>query len=212
MAPASKTDEPIKLYRLPEEVVAVEIEGATPLIPHRWSEKSLRLMRDKQTGATASSTRNRDPKVPEREAYDSCYWLKVETPGGVKEVGAMPAPAFKAAIVGGARFFESLSMAAAKSLFYVEGEGPDQLVPIAGNWIIREDTPRNASGVADLRYRMMFGLPWSATLHIRYIPTQIDPESILNLVDAGGRGGVGDWRPSSPKSHTGSYGQFRVCG
>ena len=151
-------------------------------------------MRDKQTSSSVSA-RKRDPKVPEQEAYDSCYWLKTETPDGIKEVGAMPAPAFKAAIVGGARFFDSLTMTAVKSLLYVEGEGPDQLIPVTGDSITREDTPRNATGVADLRYRMMFGLPWSATLNIHYMPTQTDPETILALVDAGGRGRIGDWRP-----------------
>ena len=30
------------------------------------------------------------------------------------------------------------------------------------------------------------------------------------LVDAAGIGGVGEWRPTSPKSATGSYGTFRV--
>lgn len=202
-------DGPIYLERITEEILTIEIDGVTPVIPHRWSEKSLRLMRDKQTSATVSA-RKRDPKVPEEEAYDSCYWLKTETSEGVKEVGALPAPAFKAAIVGGARFFPSITMTQVKSLLYVEGDGPDQLVPITGDWIMREDTPRNASGVADLRYRMMFGLPWSVTLKIHYVPSQVHAETIYALVDAGGRGGVGDWRPNSPKSQTGSYGQFRV--
>jgi len=205
----AKQDGPIHLTRLSEEILTVEIDGVTPVIPHRWSEKSLRLMRDKQTGS-AVSARKREPKVPAEEAYDSCYWMKTETADGIKEVGALPASAFKASIVGGARFFDSVTMTEVKGLIYVEGDGPDQLVPITGEWIMREDTPRNASGVADLRYRMMFGLPWSTTLKIHYIPERVDVETILALVDAGGRGGVGDWRPNSPKSQTGSYGQFRV--
>jgi hypothetical protein len=61
----------------------------------------------------------------------------------------------------------------------------------------------------DLRYRNYF-FPWKAVLNIRFISDAIDADSILALVDAGGRGGVGDWRPSSPKSATGTYGQYRV--
>jgi len=29
-------------------------------------------------------------------------------------------------------------------------------------------------------------------------------------VDAGGNGGVGDWRPSAPKSLTGTFGRYEV--
>ena len=39
----------------------------------------------------------------------------------------------------------------------------------------------------------------------------IDEASVIALVDAAGMGGVGEWRPSAPKSATGSYGQFRVA-
>jgi hypothetical protein len=45
-------------------------------------------------------------------------------------------------------------MVMVKTLLYVEGDGSDQLVPIYGPHRMREDTPRNASGVADLRYRV----------------------------------------------------------
>jgi hypothetical protein len=121
----------------------------------------------------------------------------------------MPATAFKAAMVGACRLFEGISMTQAKSLFYVVGEGDEQLVPIEGEARVREDTPRNQTGVADLRYRMQF-YPWSTTLVVRFTKVAIDADSIAALLDAGGRGGVGDWRPSSPKSHTGTFGQFEV--
>ena len=74
---------------------------------------------------------------------------------------------------------------------------------------MREDMPRNANGVADLRYRPEFW-PWSATLLVKYIPTQLDKDSVWNLVDASGLQGVGSWRPSSPKSMSGTFGQYRV--
>ena len=98
-----------------------------------------------------------------------------------------------------------------KQTVLVIGEGPDQLVPIEfGEVTMREDTPRNASGVADLRYRAQFW-PWSATLRVRTIEGQFDHESVLSLVDAAGIGGVGEWRPTSPKSATGTYGTFEVA-
>ena len=99
-----------------------------------------------------------------------------------------------------------------KQTVLVIGDGPDQLVPIEyGDITMREDTPRNASGVADLRYRAQYW-PWSTTLRVRTIEGQFDNESILALVDAAGIGGVGEWRPTSPKSATGTYGTFEVAG
>ena len=45
-----------------------------------------------------------------------------------------------------------------------------------------------------------------------FLEKPIDADSVVALVDAGGRLGVGDWRPSSPKSATGIYGQYKVEG
>jgi hypothetical protein len=74
---------------------------------------------------------------------------------------------------------------------------------------MREDTPRNSNGSADLRYRYEFR-NWHARPEISYLAGLIDQDSILALLDAAGRGGLGEWRPSAPKSLTGIYGQFRV--
>lgn len=199
----------IELRRLEEGVVTVEVEGKTPVIPHRWSEKAIRMMADKQSGIGVKA--KREPKDPEQEAHDSCYWIDVEDEagGGIVTKAGIPATAFKAAMVGACRFFEGLTMTQAKLLFYVEGIGKDQLVPIDGKGEMRTDTPRNATGVADLRYRYAF-YPWSAKLTIRFLPSVITHNSVLALLDGAGRGGVGDWRPSAPKSATGTFGQFRV--
>jgi hypothetical protein len=202
---SSATSGAIVLDRLEDVVVTAMIEGVTPVIPHRWSEKAIAMMADKQQNP-GRRTKQREAKNPEQEAFDSCYWLARNGDGSVP---AMPSTAFKAAMVTGARFFDQLTMTSAKQLVYVEGEGPDQLVEIQGERHLREDTPRNANGTADLRYRYAF-FPWRAELRIRFLPHLIDPDSVLTLLDAGGRGGVGDWRPSSPRSSTGTFGQFRV--
>jgi hypothetical protein len=180
--------------------------GTTPLIPHRWSQKAIAMMQVKQSQPGVRA--KREAKDPEQEAYDSCYWLKDEAG---EDVPAMPATAFKAAMVGACRFFEGLTMTAAKQIFYVVGEGPDQLVRISGDMTMRTDTPRNATGVADLRYRNAF-FPWSTTLTVRFLPGILTPDSVIALLDAAGRGGVGDWRPSAPRSATGTYGQWTVPG
>lgn len=191
---------PITLRRLEDALIEVAIVGLSPVIPHRWSEKALGLMRAKQFGTGVRAAR--EPKNPEEEAAAATYWLPDGRPG-------MPATAFKAALVDACRFFDGLPMTAARQIVHVDGEGPDQLVPIAGTLSMREDTPRNSTGVVDLRYRNQIN-DWSAVLRIRFVPSRIDANSVVALVDAAGRGGVGDWRPSSPKSKTGTFGTWRV--
>lgn len=192
----------IVLDRIQSTQVEVSIVGTAPLIPHKWSEKALRLMRDKQMSAAGAIRKQREPKNPVEEAEQSCYWLPDGRPG-------MPATAFKAAIVGAARLFEGVTMTQLKVNIYVTGEGPDMLIPIVGEQTLREDTPRNSGGTADLRYRYAFS-PWSAKLRITYTDRVLPYGSVLALVDAAGKGGVGDWRPSSPKSHTGVFGTWRL--
>lgn len=222
MAPSVKSaaaPEPLAtvthLQRLEEAFISVPIVGKTPLIPHKWSEKSKTLMRDKQTAESSTTRKRKDPKRPQDEAHDSCYWLSTKDEKGKPVVlPAMPATAFRAAAIDACRFFDGITIVGTKYLIDIVGEidenGGDPLVPIkAGSLVMREDTPRNASGVADLRYRMQ-AWPWEATLLVRYIPSLIGASSVLALIDAGGRGGVGDWRPSSPRSRTGTYGQFAV--
>lgn len=195
----------IRLKRLEKAVVNVPIVGLSPLIPHKWSEKSLRMMREKQSGSKARA--KKDPKDPVEEAEGATYYLENGRPG-------MPATAFKAAIVGAARYFDGITLVQAREAFFVVGEGADQLVPIdfpEDGRVLREDTPRVSGGTADLRYRYAYW-PWRAILPVRFNPVLIDTESVFALVDAAGQGGVGDWRPSSPKSNTGSFGTFEVEG
>lgn len=201
--PPTKTDKLIELQRIEEAELQISITGVTPLIPHAWSAKALRMMAAKQAKPGLRAPKEpRDEAAIEQERHESCYWLADGRPG-------MPSTAFKASMVDACRLFDGLPMTAARTLLFVVGEGPDQLVPIDGQMHERTDTPRNADGVADLRYRYMID-PWTAVLTVRFVPSKITPESVVALVDAGGRGGVGDWRPSSPKSKTGTYGQFRV--
>lgn len=190
----------IRLEPVGVQTYEIPILGISPLIMHSWSEKSLKMMREKQAGNR--SRKKLEPKVPEEEAEAATYRLPDGRPG-------MPATAFKAAIVGASRLFDGLTLVETKQLLFVEGEGADQLVPIEGESYIREDTPRVGMGTADLRYRPCFP-DWSAQLRVTFVPQRIDVESILNLVNAAGLGGIGEWRPSAPKALTGTFGRFEV--
>ena len=190
----------IELRRLERVVFEIPIRGTAPLIVNRWSEKAKQMMLEKQT---TSARAKKQPKDPVANFEASRYLLPDGRDG-------FPATAFKAAIVHAARLFEGITQVQLKQTIVVLGEGPDQLVPIDyGEITMREDTPRNASGVADLRYRAQYW-PWSAVLRVRTIGGQFDRSSILSLVDAAGIGGVGEWRPTSPHSATGTFGTFEV--
>lgn len=191
----------VAIRRLERVTFEVPIRGTAPLIVNRWSEKAKQMMLDaQQTKARAK----KEPKDPVANYEASRYRFPDGRDG-------FPAPAFKASIVHATRLFDGITQVLVKQIVTVIGEGKDQLVPIDFEEVtMREDTPRNASGVADLRYRAQFW-PWSATLHVRTIGGQFDIESVFALVDAAGIGGVGEWRPTAPKSATGTYGTFEVA-
>ena len=195
---AAKNTE-VELVRIKREQVDVTVKGTAPLIVHRFSEKAKAMMLDAQTSRTRMK---KEPKDPEALYRESLYTLP---DGGY----GFPAVGFKASIVGAARYFEGITMTALKSGLFVRGEGPEQLIRITGAPQMREDSVRVGMGTADLRYRGMFP-EWSAVLSVVYIPTMLTLDSVFALVDAGGLGGVGEWRPSAPKSYTGAYGTFEV--
>lgn len=196
------TEPTMKLRRLERVVYEIPIRGTTPLIVNRWSEKAKAMMLEaQQTTARAKKT----PKDPVANFEASKYKMEDGSDG-------FPAVGFKAAIVHAARLFDGITQVQLKQSVIVDGIGPAQLVPIHyESCIMREDTPRNASGVADLRYRAQYN-DWSAMLYVRTIAGVFDVESLFALVDAAGIGGIGEWRPTSPKSATGSYGCFEVVG
>lgn len=209
MAATKKPSGPVDLERIADETITIPIVGLTPLIPHQWAEKAKRLMREKQYAGAGAVRPKKEAKDPEADAEAALYRLADGRPG-------MPATAFKGAMVAACRFFDGIPMTEGRLMIYVRGEGPDQLVPIQGTEKIREDMPRNATGVVDLRYRtsLLAGVegvePWRANITITYPPSLITVKSVIALLDAAGRVGVGDWRPGSPKSNTGTFGTFRI--
>ena len=189
----------ITLTRLEDAIIEVPIIGVTPVIPHRWDEKARQMMPGHPHGDNVKKTKGK--RDPVTEAESRLYLLDSDL--------ALPAVAFKSAMVGACRFFDKPTMVEARQLFYIIGEGRYGYVRITGKKELREDLPRNTGGGADLRYRYQI-TEWSAVLTISYMPLLITADSIVTLVDASGRGGVADWRPSSPKSLSGTYGTYRV--
>lgn len=189
----------IQVDRISAERIRVPIIGTTPLIIHRFSEKAkLKMLNDMQGRRTP-----KEPKNPEAEYEAAFYRTEDGTPG-------FPVLGFKAATVGGARFYgKDVTMKGLKQYLFFQGEvGSDgrALARIEGEPIMREDVVRVGRGGTDLRYRPEFR-EWSTTLDVMYVTSALTRNSVLSLIDAGGMGvGVGEWRPE----RDGDFGTYRV--
>jgi hypothetical protein len=191
-------DATIEIHSIAAETLLVPIVGTTPLIVHRFSEKAKRQMLDNMQG-------RKSPKVakdPQAE-YEAAFYRLSDGDYG------FPALAFKAATVGGARFYSGVTMTALKQFMYLRGEVGDDgraLTRIEGEPQMREDVVTVGRNGSDLRYRPQFS-QWRATLEVTYVTSALTRGSVLSLIDAGGMGvGIGEWRPEKD----GDFGTYRV--
>lgn len=189
------TEDTRLIPRIKKAILEADIASSAPLIQHRWSEKAKKAMRDKQQGAAKAK---KEPKDPQAEFEAAKYLLPDGTPG-------IPAVAFKCAIVDAARLVGDAKMTHIRPAVYVQGHGPDMLVPInvSDEAILREDMVRVGMGTSDLRYRPMYE-QWTATLTIHLLQHVITVDQLFGLIDGAGYNGVGEWRPEK----NGVYGTF----
>jgi hypothetical protein len=195
---------PLKLRTL-----TVTVKGVTPLITHKFADKSKRQMADAQQGKARNKKAPKDPKA---DFESGIYYLGGKPKGRKKARYGIPASAFKQAAVTACRYVEGITQAHAKGSFHVLGDPADPaLVEIKTKKKprMREDTVRIGGfgkQVADLRYRPEFE-NWSVNLLIRYNDSAITPQQIAHLLNVAGFAvGVGEWRPEK----TGIFGQFSV--
>ncbi|MER2144091.1 MAG: hypothetical protein ABS888_09840 [Eubacteriales bacterium] len=184
----------------------VKLIGDSSLIVHKWSEKAMKMILDKQTKKAGTGKEAKDPWA---DYCDSMYWL-TEKPANPTEDDiadakfGFPTKAFKACAID-AGFQQGIipKKTTARGAFHILGE----MVEIEGHPQIREDMVRIAMGTADIRYRGEFP-EWSVVLTIRYNPRAMSAEQIINLLNFGGfSNGVGEWRPEKD----GDHGTFHVA-
>lgn len=170
------------------------------MIMHRWSEKAIKEMLDKQRGIKKMA--KKEAKDPQQDYEDSMYRM----PDGSGY--AFPAVAFKAAMVSACREIDDLTMTQARQLFHVNGIEDPEFVRINGTPRMRRDTVRVANGAADIRFRGEF-VEWSADLEINYNATMLTANDVANLLAyAGASVGIGERRPEREGN---SFGLFRVA-
>lgn len=191
----------IEIPRIDAATLIVPILGTSPLIVHRFSEKAKKQMLDAMQGRKTP----KQAKDPEAEYEAAFYRTNVEE--GEEQRYGLPVIAFKAATIGGARFFAGITMTLLRQVMFFRGEvGVDgqQLAIIDGIPKMREDVVRVGNGGTDLRYRPEFS-EWRTELRVTYVTSQLTESSVLSLIDAGGMGvGVGEWRPEK-KGDMGTY-------
>jgi len=193
----------ILIPKVESAFLQLSIEGTTRLVVHKFSEKTLRQMADKQQGKGQTK---KPPKDPQQEYEQALYHLPKSTKK--KPVYGFPAVGMKKAMVSACRFAQGITMTYARMAFHVVGTDDDDLMTIQGNPERRMDAVRvGPQKVADLRYRPQFQ-KWCLAFIVRYNTRAITPEQLANLVNlAGFHVGLGENRP---EKSGGSWGTFQV--
>lgn len=199
-------DTPIILPEITLGRLRIKIVGTSPLVMHRWSDKAISMIVQKQSKAAKMAKEARDPKAD----YAQSLYILDEQPGDRDRVAnddlaglrfGFPAVGFKAAAVSACRFSD-LKMTQARGAFHVLGE----MVEINGSPKMRQDMVRIGMGTADIRYRAEFS-EWSAEIDILHNVSVFSISQIVNLFNVAGFGvGIGEHRPEK----SGSWGMFRV--
>ena len=190
----------IELKEFKIRSVRVKIEGISPLITHKFSEKAQKMIQDKQGGKAKTS--KHDVRVPEEDFEGA----KHKSPLGFD---GFPAAGFKAAMIRGAKTI-GLVMKDVQGAFFIEADCPEtQIVKIDySECRLRTDMVRIGMGSADVRYRPEY-LDWSADLVIEYNEGAISIEQLFQMIAAAGYGvGVGEMRPERGGRFT--FGRFKL--
>lgn len=179
--------------------VTIPIVGISPLIVHAWSEKSKRMISDKQAGKAKNKKHEiRDPQ----DDYEQAKHISEDGWEG------LPAAALKAAMIRGAKMV-GMVMKDTQAAFFVNADcEKTQLVRIHGDSRMRTDMVRVGMGAADIRYRPEY-LEWYMELNIDFNEGLISIDQLHQIVKAAGYGnGLGEMRPEKGKFN---YGRFKLA-
>lgn len=203
-----KPEKTIELIPIDLREFTVKLEGISPLIVHRFSEKAKKQIEDKQQQRAKEPKGARDPHA---EYLASLYPM----PGFEAKVGkpnckyGIKAVWFKLAAVAACRFTDGLPMTKARGAFHVLGESGGLVELHYKSLRSREDPVTIGQGsTRDMRYRGEFS-DWWVNIRIRYNHAVISPDQIVNLLNVSGfSGGVGEMRPSQKCSD--QFGMYTV--
>lgn len=179
--------------------VTIPIVGISPLICHAWSEKSKKMIADKQAG----KAKNKKHEIRDPEAdYEAAKHISADGWEG------LPAAAIKAAMIRGAKMV-GMVMKDTQAAFFVNADCEQtQLVRLHGESRMRTDMVRVGMGAADIRYRPEYP-EWYIELNIDFNEGLISIDQLHQIVKAAGYGnGLGEMRPEKGKFN---YGRFKLA-
>lgn len=189
------------------------VVGTSPYVQNKFSNKAKEQMKKKQEAG--SQSRKGSKKEPKN--FRECYEEAQYKPSGAEwPNGAVPATAFRAAMVAACRLVD-FKMTDAKQCVYVEADGydADEAVPLIkitkGKPKYHEQPVRNETGVADIRARPMWEPGWQALVRITFDADRFSLEDVANLLQrAGTQVGIGEGRMASRKCVGLGWGAFRI--
>jgi len=180
--------------------VTCTLKGLSTLVQHKWGEKALQMIRDKQQ--KGKKTRDRDLRNPEKEAADAAY----RTVDGKLGVNIL---AVKKSILMAAHKDLGIERVLAAKAIFIVCDDPNFVIPFDDPKIqykVHEDAVRVGQGTADLRYRPYY-YEWSVTVTFQLDVALLQTKDFLTLVNwAGSRLGIGEMRP---EKH-GEFGRFQI--
>lgn len=198
----------VELLPIQIQEFEVRVQGLSPLICHRFSEKAKKQIEDKQQKKAKAAKEARDPNA---EFLASLYTFPGDIAGVKGCRYGIPAVWFKLAAVDACRFADGMKMTMARGAFHVMGESQDSggLVLLHYSDLrLREDPVTIGMGSRDMRYRGEFS-EWWVKLQIRYNAACVSVEQVVNLLNVAGFGcGIGERRPSQGCSD--QFGMFEV--
>ena len=191
------TAKKVELKDLKIRTVEIPIIGTSPLIIHKFSDKTRREMEEKQQGK--SKVAKHSIKVPEEDFENAKHY----SPEGWE---GFPCGGFKKAMVRGALSI-GMKMTEVRASVFVEPECPvSNLVQIKGESQMRTDMVRVSNGSPDVRYRPEYPT-WEATLKITYNEGVVSLDQVFQMLHYAGWGvGIGEWRPEK----SGINGRFTI--
>ena len=193
-------EQEVNIQAIDVKSMVIKIEGTTPFISHRFSERQMNQIENKQRKKTKEL---RERISVEQEVGECIHRLENGKVG-------YPSSAFYGGMRECAPYLTSMDKKLASGAVKMYSVDGNPLVEIKYNkQVTQKDFVKLSTGVADIRYRPRFE-GWSCELLVSFNAAQISPQQIITLINlAGFHRGIGDNRPGSPKK-PGSMGMYKV--
>lgn len=199
----------IKISAPNMQTAVFEIEGTSPLVINRFSEKARRKIREGQTGERSQGKKPKKEKIKPEDEFNNARYISKQGWDGFN------ASAIRCASISACRVSDA-KMTLAKLCIFVVADGYDAkesympLVRIYGKPRILESPVRTASGGMQLSWRPCYD-EWRAKLTMRFDADQFSVSDMANLLmRVGTQVGIGEGRNDSKESAGMGWGCFKL--